>query len=752
MRTIADILSLQARLSAAFGSKDQARPKTEQSAEAARAVSNHVISKAAKIESELATSSTKIPPHLEDDARRTATLCEVALLCNRDDLEVSRLLSRVADILANGLPAPAKNACRIDFLDTTYWSPSYTGTGHMVSQVLHARKERVGSIVLGIGEDSPHSLAATETCLSTAVELLSQRLTRDVDRAKLEEHQVKMQRQRILLSQASRLAKLGGWEFDFTTGAFWWSDEARQIAGLDIDGEPAPNREELLGAFVSEAITGALRTRKAIKQDLPCVLPNGTQRWLHIIGEVEYVDAQPARCVGVIRDISDDKEAQVRLFKMANHDALTELPNRRNFMQKLEDALYPRNARGAILLIDLDNFKHINDRDGHDAGDALLRAFGRRLDFLVGRQASVARLGGDEFAVLIPGVDTADAEARARSLLSELRDPVFVLGHLITVRLSAGLTTYPDDGRHAIELMKNADLAMYAAKEGGRNILVRYTADIRRETERKLRVCFDVQKALGTEELVPYYQPKVSLKTGAIVGFEALLRWNHPEGLRTPGTILPAFDVPELSRGICNRMLDRVIDDMAKWEARGIPYGRVAFNASSSEFVGFDLAGTVLERLAKANLPSARIGVEVTETVFLGNDSGAIVSLLRQLHEAGVEIALDDFGTGFASLTHLQTYPVDVIKIDQSFIRTLLSDSGSQTITSVVLGLGRGLGMKVVAEGVETAEQLRYLETAGCDEVQGYYFSRPMPAEEVPDFIGNWRERAELAGVPRQAA
>jgi EAL domain-containing protein (putative c-di-GMP-specific phosphodiesterase class I) len=293
---------------------------------------------------------------------------------------------------------------------------------------------------------------------------------------------------------------------------------------------------------------------------------------------------------------------------------------------------------------------------------------------------------------------------------------------------------------------------MYAAKAGGRNLLVRYTPEIRRETERKLRVCFDVQKALGTEEFVPYYQPKVSLKTGEIVGFEALLRWHHPEGIRTPGTILPAFDVPELSRAICTRMLDRVISDMSYWEGRGVEFGRVAFNASSFEFVGFDLAGIVLERLAAAKLQPSRIGVEVTETVFLGNESGAIVALLRKLHEAGVEIALDDFGTGFASLTHLQTYPVDVIKIDQSFIRTLLTDSGSQTITSVVLGLGRGLGMKVVAEGVETAEQLLYLQSAGCDQVQGYYFSRPMPFAEVADFIDRWRDRADLSGMPRQAA
>jgi EAL domain-containing protein (putative c-di-GMP-specific phosphodiesterase class I) len=317
----------------------------------------------------------------------------------------------------------------------------------------------------------------------------------------------------------------------------------------------------------------------------------------------------------------------------------------------------------------------------------------------------------------------------------------------LSIRLSAGLTIFPADGNGAAELLKNADLAVYAAKARGRNTLVTYDSSLRQESQRRVALCSEVKEALGTDRIVPFYQPKICLSTGQLEGFEALLRWQHPSGLRTPGTMLPAFDVPELSRALCSRMLEAIVADLAGWRKHNLPFGRVAFNASSSEFSGFDLVKRVLGELQGAAVPPSCLGLEVTETVFLGGGSGAIGPILEQLHKAGVEIALDDFGTGYASLTHLQEYPVDIIKIDQSFIRGLTTDSASQAITSVVLGLGRSLGMKVVAEGVETAEQAGYLKAAGCDQVQGYFFARPMPAGDVPDFVTSWRGAVELAGL-----
>jgi EAL domain-containing protein (putative c-di-GMP-specific phosphodiesterase class I) len=337
-------------------------------------------------------------------------------------------------------------------------------------------------------------------------------------------------------------------------------------------------------------------------------------------------------------------------------------------------------------------------------------------------------------------------------LLSKLREPIVVFGRRESVRLSAGMTYFPADGRDAAALLKNADLATYAAKARGRNSLVTYKKEIREASERRISVCSEVEAALAANQFVPFYQPKICLRSGMLVGFEALLRWEHPNGLRTPGSILPAFNVPELSRGICSRMLDRIVVDLAYWQAQRLPFGRVAFNASAAEFEGFDLANRVLRQLKSIGLSPAALGLEVTETVLLGRDTDAITAALKQLHDAGVEIALDDFGTGYASLTHLQKFPVDVIKIDQSFIRGLISDSGSQAITSVVLGLGHSLGMKVVAEGVETVEQARLLTASGCDQVQGYYFARPMPAADVPAFMMRWRGADEISMLGRKAA
>ena len=241
---------------------------------------------------------------------------------------------------------------------------------------------------------------------------------------------------------------------------------------------------------------------------------------------------------------------------------MTGLPNRRHFLEKLEATLITRGASGALLLIDLDNFKDINDTGGHDVGDALLKAFARRLEESI-NDGVVARLGGDEFAVLMLGVQPGDAEYQAQTLLAKLREPVVVFGRQESIRLSAGLTAFPSDGRIAAELLKNADLATYAAKARGRNSLITYKSEIREASTSRVAVCAEVEQALASNQFMPFYQPKICLKTGRLTGFEALLRWDHPSGLRTPGAILPAFDVPELSRAICCRMLDRIVVDMA---------------------------------------------------------------------------------------------------------------------------------------------------------------------------------------------
>ncbi|HWT31079.1 MAG TPA: EAL domain-containing protein [Propylenella sp.] len=637
---------------------------------------------------------------------------------------------------------------------TSYWSSGYREPELRLERPLNVGGVQVGSLIVGVPGQAAGRMIdhASAQFLAAAAEILSQMLARRTDRQRLESQTAELTRRQTALEQIRRLGKLGGWEFHAAASSFVWSDEARRIAGLDANCETVRQREELIGAFLRLAIDEAVPTRKPISRELPCILADGTKRWLHAAGEVEVAGAKLVKAFGILRDVTEEKETQERLSRLANHDPLTGLANRRQLIERLENALLKRGAAGALLLIDLDNFKDVNDSGGHDAGDALLKAFARRLEEAAGRAGFVARLGGDEFVVLLlKEAERAATERWAASLLSRLREPLAVGGRANSVRLSAGLTVFPGDGKAASELLKNADLAVYEAKARGRNLLVSYSPKMREESQRRVALCSEVKEALNTNQFLPFYQPKVCLKTGQLVGFEALLRWDHPAGLRTPGSMRAAFEVPELSRALCAKMLDRIIADLAAWQARKLPFGRVAFNASSAEFSGFDLVERVLGQLRAFAISPSCLGLEVTETVFLGGGSDAILPTLEKLHKAGVEIALDDFGTGYASLTHLQEYPVDVIKIDQSFIRGLITDSASQAITSVVLGLGRSLGMKVVAEGVETAEQAACLKAAGCDQVQGYFFSRPMPAGQVPDFLTGWQGAKQVAALKNGA-
>ena len=684
-------------------------------------------------------------PLAETASMPLRSLSALAVLCRRDDLDIDRILAGAAQILSEAGPPQGGGTCRIEFRDARYWSSCYREPPRPLMRPLTVSGQSVGFLTLGgWPADAPSPVA--DEFLTTAVELLGQMLTRRLDRERLEAQNAELVRRQSALEHIPRLAKLGGWEFDAKTSTFTWSHDARQIGGLRAGDADDARRQELLDAFLLKAIQEAAPTRRPIDQELPCMQSDGTMRWLRALGEVEVANAKLVRAFGVVADVSDEKDTRARLSRWADQDPLTGLANRRRLLGKLEASLLKPGEAGALLLLDLDNFKDINDAGGHDVGDALLRAFGQRLEHAAGKAAFVARLGGDEFVVVLPKkAEKAITERWAGRLLAKLREPLSFSGRVESVRLSAGLTTYPADATGAAELLKNADLALYAAKARGRNILVSYDPKLREESRRRVIVCSEVRDALRGNQIIPFYQPKISLQTGELVGFEALLRWDHPAGIRTPGAMLPAFDVPELSRALCARMIDRIIADLASWQGRQIQFGRVAFNASTSEFSGFDLVDRLLGQLqARALAPSA-IGLEVTETVFLGGASDAIGPTLEELHAAGVEIALDDFGTGYASLTHLQQYPVDVIKIDRSFINGLLTDSACKAITSVVLGLGRSLGMKVVAEGVETAEQTDCLKAAGCDQVQGFFFARPMPAAAVPDFIGNWKTAAASA-------
>lgn len=471
-------------------------------------------------------------------------------------------------------------------------------------------------------------------------------------------------------------------------------------------------------------------------------LADGSVRTVLLAGKVLDIGGVP-HIMSAVVDITERKAAEERSWRAVSHDALTDLPNRALFQSRFEQALAEAERQGTgvgLLLIDLDNFKIINETLGHDAGDALLKETAERLRRLIRKGDTVARLGGDEFVLVILDAEPlVRARALSEQILDDLKRPVRYGEEPISCHVSIGTAIFPAHDSKPAELMKDADLALYTAKARGRNRAVVYSPDMRLHVEHKATVARGIQEALQGGQIVPFYQPKVDLTTGRIVGFEALARWRHPQyGLLTPAAFSSAFEDPELSIAVGETIIRQVAADIRRWLAQGSDCGRVAVNLSSAQFNWIGLAKRFLEVLHTADVPNERLEVEITETVFLGRSSAHVAKALKQFHDSGVRIALDDFGTGYASLIHLKQFPVDDIKIDQSFVKGLETDSDNVAIVLAVIELGKSLGMDVIAEGVETAEQARFLRTKGCNQAQGNFYAAPMAAKDVSSFLGGW--------------
>ncbi len=454
-------------------------------------------------------------------------------------------------------------------------------------------------------------------------------------------------------------------------------------------------------------------------------------------------DGEPQYLVNVIQDVTERKRAEARIAHLAHYDGLTDLPNRSAFNECFASTLEraaAENASFALLCIDLDRFKEVNDVFGHVAGDRLLRALGERL----GRAAEgafLARLGGDEFAVIESGgAQPAGASALAERLMAAVADDFEIDGQRLRVGLSVGIAIYPTDGSDASALIANADAALYRAKTGGRGSIRFFAAEMDQRLRERRALVHDLQGAVERGELIVHYQPQARLD-GEITGFEALVRWQHPvRGLIAPDAFIPAAEESGLILAIGEWVLREACREAAAWPK---PLN-IGVNLSPIQFRHGDLPGLVHAVLLETGLAPGRLELEITESVLV-DDFARGITILRRLKLLGVHIAMDDFGTGYSSLSNLQAFAFDRIKIDRSFIASLKSSRQSATIVRAVIGLGRGLDLPVIAEGVETREQLDFLTSEACAEVQGYLVGKPQPIEAYAEAVG--REPAEAEPI-----
>ncbi|WP_421736470.1 putative bifunctional diguanylate cyclase/phosphodiesterase [Caulobacter sp.] len=469
---------------------------------------------------------------------------------------------------------------------------------------------------------------------------------------------------------------------------------------------------------------------------------DGVETWVRSASKVLIgSDGQPERLVNLFKDITDRRRQTEAVETLAFKDTLTDLPNRAFFQHRFQEAVSASELMGemfGLIMIDVDHFKDINDTLGHDAGDALLKRLAEMLRHAFRADDTVARLGGDEFAVILRGLHSeADMLRPISTLQNLLQRPIEHGGRSFTVSASIGAALHGDPDADPSHMVKNADIALYRAKDAGRNRSVVFQPSMRSELERRIELLRDVRAGIAAGEFVLFYQPVVDVREGGVAGFEALMRWAHPEqGILSPASFMVAFEDQDLSLKLGDVAFDAALRQMRDWIDAGVAFGRVAVNISAAQFRSGRLAEEVQERLARANVPCDRLTIEVTENVYMGWGSDMVSETVKRLHDAGVMIALDDFGTGYASLANLRQFPIDRLKIDKSFVQ----NTEDEAIVKAVITLGSSMGMKVVAEGVEDAEQLAKLISYGCDQVQGYHFGRPMPAAEVPGFLAGFTQ------------
>ncbi len=575
----------------------------------------------------------------------------------------------------------------------------------------------------------------------------------------------------VRLDNAQRIAKLGHWEWIFNEDIFHWSAESLKLLNLSSPGDSDHKLNGFLNCIHKDdrkPVAAALERAKSDSDHLQITFRTNTNNEENIrIVHVEAETSLTGHMVGTVQDITERTNAEDQIHKLAYYDLVTGLPNRAHLYDMITIALRQAEqskSKFALLFLDLDHFKQVNDTLGHNAGDMLLRTVSTRLQDAIRRSDNVsrgadcseiappetiARLGGDEFVVLLNGIDRVeDAAFAARRVCQEISKPFNLDGTEVRVTTTIGISLYPSDGDSADKLLKHADVAMYHAKEQGRNGYQFYSQSIHQLALERFSLERDLRETVEHGGFHLEYQPKVALQDTSLTGVEALIRWDHPErGRVNPADFIPLAEETGLIVPLGEWVLRTACDQMIKWMEAGIPPFIMAVNCSAIQLVRTDMASVIKSVLDETGLNPTYLEIELTESLLLQNVEEGI-AILHALKDLGLHVSIDDFGTGFSSLSYLKRLPVDKLKIDQSFIKDLTTDPGDAAIVTSMITLAHNLDLTVVAEGVETKEQLGFLRAERCDEIQGYLISRPLTA----DAFSRWFEEQEYDDQKSQAA
>ncbi len=561
---------------------------------------------------------------------------------------------------------------------------------------------------------------------------------RDVtDRVAAEEA---LRQSRATLAEAQQIAHLGSWSMDLVSGDVHWSEEIYRIYGM-TEGVDKPVAFSQFdhpddAAAVHRATEESKRLHEPFNIDHRIMRRDGTVRWVQERGDFFFDrNGKVLRSVGTMIDITERKEAEQQLARHAHYDSLTELPNRTLLTDRANQAIAysDRHKRPtAVLFLDLDRFKNVNDTLGHSIGDALLKAVAGRLKRSVRAVDCVARLGGDEFIIVLTDLPNSQAAMKiAQKIVNETGRSYVVSGHELFTTASIGISMYPADGHDVETLLRNADTAMYKAKERGGNNFQFFAPEMHAVAVRRLSLENELRNALRRDEFLLHYQPIASLRTGEIIGAEALLRWRHPTlGLRLPDDFTAIAEDAGLIVPIGAWAVRAACEQMKNWQRQGVAPARITVNISPRQFAEPHFIKMIAGVLRATRLEPSSLEIELTETGIM-TDVKRSVRIMRQLVSMGVRIAIDDFGTGYSSLAYLKQLPVSSLKIDRQFIRSIESDSFDASIVGAMITVAHNRRLQVVAVGVETLVQRDALRRLTCDEIQGHLLSAPLPASEL---------------------